>query len=49
MTYKCPNNIGKLVLLPKIIEQIPDPSDIVDGDTSFKWIHRMGDLLFTNG
>ena len=38
---------GKLVLLPKIIEQIPNPQDIVDGDTAFRWIHRMGDVFLT--
>lgn len=39
---------GKLVLLPKIIEQIPNPQDIVDGDTAFRWIHRMSDVLLTS-
>ena len=38
---------GKFVLLPKIIEQIPNPDDIVDGDIAFRWIHRMGDLFLT--
>jgi hypothetical protein len=35
---------GKLVLLEKVMEQIPYPEEIVSGDTKFGWLQRMSDL-----
>lgn len=36
---------GSQILLSKSLDIIKSPSDIVDGDKHFRWLHRMADIL----
>lgn len=36
---------GDQILLKKVQDIIKSPSDLIDGDKHFRWIHRMADIL----
>eukprot|EP01041_Mallomonas_annulata_P009672 gene9672-20114_t len=60
MDFEPPNNItkweiaklqasrGEQILLQKILDTIKSPTDFVPGDSKFRWVHRIADVLISN-